>query len=110
VAELDGRPEPRARLTVGDAPDGAVRIGLAGELDIASLPDVAGQLAGALARDPQPAEIDLSGLGFMDSSGVAVLIRLANHFQPVRTRQATPPVRRVLEVLGLADRLGLDGD
>ena len=32
-----------------------------------------------------------------------------NHFDPVRIRSAAAPVRRVIEVLGLAERLGLDG-
>ena len=109
MAELAGHRERRAQLRVTAAADGGLRIALAGELDIAGLPDVAADLDAALGQDPQPAEIDLAELAFMDSSGVAVLIRLANHFQPVRTRRATPAVRRVIEVLGLADRLGLDG-
>ena len=109
MAELAGRRQRRAQLLVTAAADGGLRVALAGELDIAGLPDVAADLEAALARAPQPVEIDLSQLEFMDSSGVAVLIRLANRFQPVRTRRATPAVRRVIEVLGLADRLGLDG-
>ena len=52
--------------------------------------------------------LDLASVDFLDSSGVALLIRLANHFGQVRARAAAPPVRRVIQVLGLADRLGLD--
>jgi anti-anti-sigma factor len=101
---------PRAWLTLGAGPDGGrLHVGLAGELDIASLPDVAPQMDALLARDPQPVQVDLEGLEFLDSSGIAVLIRIANHFHPVEVRNATPAVRRVIEVLGLAGRLGLDG-
>jgi anti-anti-sigma factor len=53
--------------------------------------------------------LELGDLDFLDSSGIAVLVRIANHFDQVRTRSATEPVRRVIEVLGLADRFGLDG-
>jgi anti-sigma B factor antagonist len=96
----------RAQLSV-TAEDGLV-VRLGGELDIASLPDVQQQLDGLLDREPQPVRLDLADLEFMDSSGVAVLLRIANRFQPVRMRQPRPAVRRVVEALGLADRLGLD--
>jgi anti-sigma B factor antagonist len=79
-----------------------------GELDLASLPSVEGALAGLLTRRPQPVILDLGDLEFLDSSGIAVLVRIANHFGDVRTRSATQPVRRVIEVLGLASRFGLD--
>lgn len=98
--------DPRARLDVSRE-DGALVIALAGELDLASLPAVTAPLDDLLRTEPQPALLDLGGLGFLDSSGVAVLVRIANHFGRVRTRSATEPVRRVIEVLGLADRLGL---
>jgi anti-sigma B factor antagonist len=105
--ELNDR--PRARLSTTQEPDGAgLVIGLGGELDIASLPAVTAQLDELLRRAPAQVCLDLAELDFLDSSGVAVLVRIANHFGRVRTVQATEPVRRVLQVLGLSDRLGLD--
>lgn len=98
---------PRARLDVREGPDGDLVLHLAGELDLASLPDVADPLASVLTRRPQPVVLDLAELGFLDSSGIAVLVRIANHFDQVRTRSATEPVHRVIEVLGLAARFGL---
>ena len=97
---------PRARLTVEDGAAPLVR--LAGELDIAGLPDVAPELDALLARDRGPVTVDLTDLRFLDSSGVTVLIRIANHFRPVTVRGATPTVRRVVQVLGLAGRFGLE--
>ena len=108
MGELAGR--PRARLEVADTPDGGLCLRLGGELDLASLAELGSGLEDLLARAPQPLELDLAELTFLDSSGVAVLIRLANHFAPVRTRGATAPVRRVLDVLGLSWRFGLDGE
>jgi anti-anti-sigma factor len=104
---VNGR--PRARLNSTERPGGAgLVIGLGGELDVASLPDVYPQLDELLSRAPAPVCLDLAELDFLDSSGVTMLVRIANHFQQVRTVGATEPVRRVLEVLGLSDRLGLD--
>jgi anti-sigma B factor antagonist len=104
--QLTGR--PRARLTVDDRPGDGLVIELGGELDIASLPDVTPRVDELLGSAPGPACLDLAELGFLDSSGVTMLVRLANHFQPLRTVRVSEPVRRVIEVLGLRDRLGLD--
>src|SRR4051812_4299264 len=101
----DGR---RARLDVSTSPAGLV-VELAGELDLASLPDVTAGVQELLTRDPQPVLLDLGRLQFLDSSGVTLLVRIANHFDDVRTRTAQEPVRRVIQVLGLAGRFGLDG-
>ncbi len=98
----------RARLDASEGPDGALVLELSGELDLASLPSIDGLLAELLTRRPQPVVLDLGNLEFLDSSGIALLVRVANHFGDVRTRAATQPVRRVIEVLGLATRFGLD--
>lgn len=99
---------PHARLTVREPADGGgMTLALGGDLDIAGVAELEGSLAGVMRREPQPLWLDLSEVAFLDSSGVAVLVRLANHFGSVRTGPATEPVRRVIQVLGLADRLGL---
>jgi anti-sigma B factor antagonist len=97
----------RARLDVSRSATGLV-VGLVGELDLASLPEVSPAVQELLALDRQPVVLDLGGLEFLDSTGVTVLVRIANHFEQVRTPHATAPVRRVIQVLGLAGRFGLD--
>lgn len=99
----------RARLAITTTPDGALCVRLGGELDLAGVSELGRQLDDLLSRSPQAIELDLGELTFLDSSGVAVLVRLANHFTDVRTRGATAPVRRVIDVLGLGRRFGLDG-
>ena len=94
-------------MDVSTDPGGGWVVDLAGELDLASLPAVAGPVDDLLSSPPQPVVLELGGLTFLDSSGVAVLVRVANHSGQVRTRSATEPVRRVIEVLGLATRFGL---
>lgn len=106
---MDEQARPaHARLTVREPADGGVMtLALGGDLDIAGVAELERSLAAVLGREPQPLWLDLSEVAFLDSSGVAVLVRLANHFGSVRTGPAADSVRRVIQVLGLADRLGL---
>ncbi len=99
----------RARLDVADADGSPLLIRLGGELDLAGLPDVQPALERLLSMPPRPVRIDAGELQFLDSTGVAVLVRIANHFDRVELRHATPAVRRVVLALGLAAHLGLDG-
>jgi anti-anti-sigma factor len=99
---------PQAWLDVVESADGApLLVRLGGELDVVGVGDIRSALEELLRRDAQPVCIDAAGLTFADSSGVAVLLRIANHFSPVETVHAAPVVRRVLQVLGLGTRLGV---
>jgi anti-sigma B factor antagonist len=60
-------------LTTHDC-DGHVVVALRGELDMADAADVAAALTVVIAREPEII-IDLAGLEFIDSSGVAALAR-----------------------------------
>lgn len=76
-----------------------------GELDVASLAAIEDQIGALLHRDKCPVVVDMAAVTFMDSSAVAVLIRLANHFGALTIEHASPTIRRIIEVLGLVDRL-----
>ncbi len=106
--EVAGRRRATLELTAAQGEDGLVAR-LCGVLDLAGLPDVQPDLDRLLGLPRQPLRIDAGGLEFLDSSGVAVLIRLANHFTSVVVVAPAPSVRRVLQVLGLGARFGLDG-
>lgn len=54
----------------------AVRIATKGELDLATSPQLEQEMRAILARGAQQVTIDLSGLTFVDSSGLRVLIML----------------------------------
>jgi len=103
MAELE---EPRAwiRVTPNAEP---LFVELGGQLDIASLPTIEANLDGLLRRDPARVVIDMHDVHFMDSSAVAMLIRLANHFGGVTLERVNPMVRRIVEVLGLSDHLSI---
>ncbi len=101
--------------------DGHVIVALRGELDMADAVSVAAALAAVAAREPEII-VDLAGLEFIDSSGVAALargrkqarhaggdLRLAAAQQQVLrvltlTRQAFPVHASVDEAVGSAGR------
>jgi anti-sigma B factor antagonist len=63
------------------------------------------------ARDGTTVHLDLTGVRFMGSAGLHVLVRAARLLEDegkrLRVDRAPPTVRRVLEVTGLAELLGL---
>jgi len=81
--------------------DGWVVVALRGELDVTDAASVATALAAIAARDRELI-IDLAGLEFIDSSGLAALARARKH-----ARQAggdlllAAPQRQVLRILAL---------
>ena len=85
---------------------GHVVVALRGELDIADAAAVAARLAAVAAREPQII-VDLSGLEFIDSCGVAALARGRRHARHAggELLLAAPrqPVLRVLAMTRLAD-------
>jgi anti-anti-sigma factor len=65
-----------ATLNIARDAQGVVHARLAGELDMASAPDVRAGLYAALNEGAQQLSLDLSGLTFLDSAGVEFLFRL----------------------------------
>jgi|GEM_PF-870354 anti-sigma B factor antagonist len=82
---------------------------ITGELDIASVDGVAEGIEPYLADPTERVVFDLGNLEFMDSSGIALLVRVANRVGTVQVSEASPIVRRVLEATGLVGTFGMDG-
>jgi anti-anti-sigma factor len=89
--------------------DGAVRVTLIGELDIAVADAVEDRLR-QLRDDGRPARIDLSQLDFIDSSGVQTVVlglkhaRQAGHDLEVDRRVSTT-VERLIDMMGIGSQL-----
>jgi anti-anti-sigma factor len=87
--------------------DGVVVLALAGELDVAGVE----RLAAAAADIPAGASVvvDLTELGFMDSSGLRMLINLDLRSRvegwPLSITDPQPPVARLLRLSGFEDRV-----
>jgi anti-sigma B factor antagonist len=87
-----------------------VVIGLGGELDLSNADQLEAAIQAAL-RDKAPHQtliFDLADLRFMDSSGLAVLIRTAGEGITVRLREASPVIREIVNATGLADIVRVD--
>ena len=97
---------PRLQLNVTES-DGAVVLELAGRMDAEGVREVQARFDSAVTG-AQPVLIDLSGVGFMDSLGIALLVRLAkrlrSHAVPVAVIPGPGPVARLLG-LARVDRI-----
>lgn len=100
-------------LSITRTDDGQdVVLTLSGELDVISAPDLAEQLDELAAEACPRVLLELSGLTFVDSAGVSVLVK-AKHEAEANGRQlilrsATEQVHQVFSVVGLADWLAYE--
>ena len=87
----------------------AVVVALAGELDLPAAPLARDALARALHEPRQRLIIDLSGLTFIDSSGLHVLLqaerRCRNTGRGLIVRPGPPNVHKVFELTNMVARL-----
>jgi anti-anti-sigma factor len=106
MAELrEGGPTAYVEASVDAA--GVANISIIGELDIASVNSVKLDIDRVLGDFPHRVVFDLGKLSFMDSSGIALMVQVANSADSVEIRNCTDIVRRVIEIVGLAETLGL---
>jgi len=89
--------------------DQAVVIGVSGELDLASSPELERELERGASSETELLIIDLRNLEFMDSTGLSVLVRAhqkatrgGKRFAVVKGPQQ---VQRLLSLTGVAERL-----
>lgn len=100
----------QAQIKVVDVGSGSLIAKISGELDIVSVASLEVQIADLLGRSAVRVDLDLSDLEFMDSSGIALLLRISNQFGQVQMRGANPLIRRVVEVTGLTAIFHLDDE
>lgn len=90
------------------ADDEAVRVALRGELDIATAPEVEAVVDVLERHQPRVVVLDLADLHFIDSSGTRALLTAAERARErwaLRVESPSPPVVRVLELLGVKEKL-----
>ena len=97
------RPEPARDL---------VRVALSGEVDMYTSAEVRERLAALDADGWQSIVVDMSGATFLDSAGLAVLVaalrRAERRGATLTIADASPNVRRILELTHLTAAFGLD--
>ncbi|MGH2858242.1 MAG: STAS domain-containing protein [Solirubrobacteraceae bacterium] len=96
------------RLEVSRHDDSAV-IAVAGELDLASGPELEVELERIAGPGTRLLVIDLSGLEFMDSTGLSIIVRahqrLSGEGCELGLVRGSPQVQRLLDLTGVAERL-----
>jgi len=104
-ASDEGVPPPETKINVSVV-EGCGVVAVSGEIDIATAGQLVALLAAEIDQRPDGVVVDLSGVAFMSSSGLGVLIESQETAQAVHTafRLVVNPdghLRRVLGVAGL---------
>ncbi|ANN19500.1 anti-anti-sigma factor [Amycolatopsis orientalis] len=95
-----------------DRSDDAVVVEVTGDIDISSSPRFHAKILELLERGPATVVIDLTGVGFCDSSGLSGLLRLHRYCTESGIDLSIAPskvVRRAIELTGLSSTLKLAG-
>ena len=80
---------------------GAVVLRVSGEIDLATLPVLSAAMDKVLAETPAVLHLEVSAVDFMDSSGIAQLLQIANDGPAVRLLHPSEAVRQIIELSGL---------
>jgi anti-anti-sigma factor len=90
--------------SVAPAPDSGTVVTIIGELDVAAAPKVGHAFDEAIAQ-PGPVKLDMRGCSFVDSIGIAALVRAARELheddRTLLIQGARKRVRGILELSGL---------
>jgi anti-sigma B factor antagonist len=83
-----------------------------GELDAYSAPGIEDQVGRLVGQGVTSIVLDLSGTGFLDSSGLRAILtaqrRLTESSGTLSLRSPSEPVTRLLEITGLTDHFTID--
>jgi anti-anti-sigma factor len=82
---------------------------LSGEIDISNAEPIGDALEAIVGPDARGLVVDLDGLAFMDSAGIAMLLRTAARIDSVEIRNPSDVMRRILECTGLTGVFRITG-
>ena len=105
-------PNPQFNVSLGALGNVTV-VHVSGEIDLATCESVAEVVFDQLGQEPDALVIDLSGVGFMGSTGLSMLVEAHRQAERCGTSlhivATTPPVLRTLEISGLDSVLPIRG-
>ena len=97
---------PAGRLVVQRDSSRATVV-MTGEIDLDAVRAADKRLRALLDKPPDTVDVDLGGVTFIDSSGIAALVKLYSSADDaggtMTIHSVTPPVVRLLEICGLLD-------
>ena len=107
-------PTSPSQLEILDREGASAAVRLSGDLDIVTSDDVKRELVGLIDAGHTALALDLSDVGFVDSSGLGVLVAIHRHAEAQGgafvVRSSPPQVRRLFEITRLGDLLTVDAD
>jgi anti-sigma B factor antagonist len=95
-------------VAVGTLDQGVIAVRLGGEIDISNVEQVHELVEPVTELGADQVIFDLSDLTFIDSSGLALLLSVADQVPSVFLRSPSRPVMRIIQVTGLEHRLPLE--
>ena len=104
----------KAMAAVRSQDVGEVRlVQVTGEIDMSNAHDVLDRICSHVPKEASQVVVDLSGMGFLDSSGVAMLFRLAERLRRSRQdlRLVVPrdaPIRAVIDLTAVNRVIAVD--
>jgi anti-sigma B factor antagonist len=112
VGDVEYRDASSGLLAVGvfdDAGHRVIRVG--GELDLSTVPALEDELDAAIKGPADAVVVDMSDLEFIDSTGIAVIVRAMGQSHGSERLKFVPSraegVNRVLEMTGVSERMTL---
>jgi anti-anti-sigma factor len=99
--ELVDDAEPFATSETLTDPSGTPTLKLSGELDIASIGPIRASIDALVATRPERVVVDLTELRFLDSSGLSLLLVIADQVAEVELRNPSAMIRKIIDLTGL---------
>jgi anti-sigma B factor antagonist len=101
MEELVGASTPGLRVEIFSDDAGVEVLKIIGELDLASVDSLHASTDAIVNQEPSEIVFDLSDLQFMDSSGIAFFVTVAQRIGIVELRDPRPMIRRIIQLTGL---------
>lgn len=105
-------PSEPSSVEIVEQADGAAVALLSGDLDIVTSDEVRRDLTDLIDAGHRALALDLSEVGFVDSSGLGVLVALHRHAGArggeLTVRSVPPRVQRLFEITRIGDLLTID--
>jgi anti-sigma B factor antagonist len=98
----------RAQLMVSRDASGCPVVAIAGEIDISNAEVVEHSCMEVVSTSVGPVVFELAELTFMDSSGLAMLLRFAQRADDLVIRRPSSVAQRLIEASGLTRQLRIE--
>jgi anti-sigma B factor antagonist len=108
MAPVEGEAGAQGAVEGSRDESGARIVALIGEIDISNAETLGASLDRLIDGETSALVVDLTKLEFMDSSGIAMLLRAAARVDTIEIRNPSSVVRRIIECTGLGDVLHLE--